>query len=757
MLIISNSENAKNLKWHLLVAIVLLAISILFFHKILSNKMVLDNVHHINNLAFLSYNFKDGIFNHKTFPLWSPYFFSGIPLIAIPEHYIFDMNLIILIIFQDIYLAMNISIIFFFFLAGLGMYFLAYAILESRKAAFLSALIYMFNGFMHSFLISAHINLLESYAMIPFVAIFTLKAIRGKNWILYSILAGLFFSFQVLMGGVIFFFYSAVLFGLLIAFSLVSNPNLKNFGKLALISIVVMLVTFGLSAVKLLPTTEFVSQSSRASAVSYQDYLGYPISLKNSFSVFVSNISYADVSGSIGIVGLILLALGFLSFKKKYFMFSLLLAILGVALATGGPAASFFFKYAPGFSKMRHIERALVLFVFGASVLAGYGASNLFSRLEKKNLGRYINIAFVVILIAIAAELVILQNKPKTTNVIEPGKDIKLLQYMSKDTDYFRVMNLGLREIVGTSGYVYYIQEGIEDAKGGGGIWTKDYVNYLGVAEQLNPSRLWGLINVKYIVSDKQIENPNMEFVGKFNECRTCAVWQAFGPYLYKNREYIEKAYVTDTAILVVGEENAAKDIIYLILNRNPSPGNSVMIQEDSISGYSLNELKRFKAVILARGIDQNSASILKLYYDSGGVILPDIVNGKSSIDENDINNLLKVAKGSHEPANITLFSYNRLAADVSSKRGFLVIGERYAFFPGWKAELNGLNAPILKANNFVSSIYLDKNYENVKFEYKPKSFYNGLFITLSTLALIISYFLFLTYKNWKKSKIKQI
>ncbi len=750
---IFKSESSKNLRWHLLVALVLFAISIIFFYKIISNKNVIDNVHHINNLAFLSYNIKDGIFNQGTFPLWTPYFFSGIPLIAIPEHYIFDLNLILILLFKDIYLAMNLSIILYFFAAGLGMYFLVFTILGNKKSAFISALIYMLNGFMHSFLIPAHINLLESYAIIPFVILFTIKAIRGKNSLAYSILAGIFFSMQILMGGVIFFFYTAVLFGLLLFLHFILDPKLKNIKKLVLIGLIVLIVTLGLSAVKLLPTMEFVKQSSRGSAVNYKEYLGYPISLKNSFNLFVSNIGFNDVSGSIGVAGLILLIFGFASFKKRYFIFSLILIILAILLAVGSPIAKLFFDYMPGFSQMRHIERALVLFEIGASIIIGYGSLNLFSKLERKNLGIYVNVIFMVIVIGVLAELMMLQHKSAIAKVIEP-KDIELLEFMSKDSDRFRTMNLGLKELVGTSGYVYYIQKGIEDAKGGGGIWTDDYINYLAVADQLNPTRLWGLINVKYVVSDRQIESPQLEFAGKFNECKECAVWQAFGPYLYRNKDYVEKTYITDTGVLVVGDGKAARDMVYILLARNTNPGNSVIIQGSSINDYSADDLKKFKAVILARNsIDEGSSALLKSYSNSGGLVLPDIANGKSTIGEADLANLFKKINGSHNHVDISLFSYNKLIADISNKKGFLVLGERYSFFPGWSARLNGIKVPILKANNFISSVYIDGNYEKIAFEYNSRSFYIGLYITLMILLLIIAYFLFLMMRKFKTKK----
>ena len=195
------------LKEHVYI-IILLLLSVVFFYSILSPNRILNNIHYINDMTFLSYNVKDSIFNQKTLHLWTPYFYSGQPLMAIPESYLFDLNFLFILIFRNIYLAMNLAVISYFFLAGLGMYLLIISFKKDSKAAFISALVYMLNGFMHSFIISGHLNILESYALIPFVFLFAYRAVKSEKWLSNSILAGLFFAMMALAGGMIFFIYT---------------------------------------------------------------------------------------------------------------------------------------------------------------------------------------------------------------------------------------------------------------------------------------------------------------------------------------------------------------------------------------------------------------------------------------------------------------------------------------------------------------------------------------------------------------------
>ena len=121
--------------------IALFFLSILFFHGILSSARVLDNIHYINDMAFLSYNVKESVFKYGTLHLWTPYFYSGQPMMAIPESYLFDLNFLYVLLLRNIYLAMNLAVVSYFFLAGLGMYLLVMSLKKEPKIAFISALI----------------------------------------------------------------------------------------------------------------------------------------------------------------------------------------------------------------------------------------------------------------------------------------------------------------------------------------------------------------------------------------------------------------------------------------------------------------------------------------------------------------------------------------------------------------------------------------------------------------------------------------
>ena len=671
--------NLDKFKKHYYILLLLL-ISILFFHKVLVPGKILNNIHYINDLAFENYNLKEAL-GYGTLHLWTPYFYSGIPFMAIPEYYIFDLNFIYILLFRNIYLAMNLALLSYFFIAGLGMYCLVYSIKKESKIAFIAALIYMFSGFFHSFIWSGHLNILAGYALMPFVFLFSYKALTKKEWAFYAIIAGIFLALQILAGSIIFFIYTSLLIGFLFLFNLIRKDFKKVIVKTILVALLIFFICITISSIKLLPSLEFSKMSNRSEGVSKQEFLGYPIEFSNILNIVISNIGFNDRSASVGVIGFILLLFSLKTYKKRIVFFCILVALFAILAASGTFIADLLYK-APGFSQMRHIERALVLFAFSAPILIAFGYSNLTLKLKKYNLfKKYEKIFFIFIILLILTELLLLQNMPLSVKIQKP-EEIPILKHISEDKTVYRTISLVLKEFIGASGYNYNSQFGISTVKGGGGMWINEYIQYLSVAQQYNPSKLWGILNTKYIISDRELDIPNLKFIKKFSGCEGCAVWEAYGPYLYENEEFFPRAYTVDNAALVLG---ADKNIIYsLLLNNNFDPENTVIIAGKDIEEYTLNELNKYKLIVLNKEINQNDLLKLENYADAGGKILPDILNNKNTITNEDIEDVLVDFKGDLSTVEITYYSPNKIELNVKNKKGFLVLSERYAQFHGW-------------------------------------------------------------------------
>jgi uncharacterized membrane protein YfhO len=68
---------------------------------------------------------------------------------------------------------------------------------------------------------------------------------------------------------------------------------------------------------------------------------------------------------------------------------------------------------------------------------------------------------------------------------------------------------------------------------------------------------------------------------------------------------------------------------------------------------------------------------------------------------------------------------------------GWLVVAQ--AWYPGWKARVNGVEKPILRANYAFGAVALEPGASRIELDYEPKSVILGAVITLvSALACAI-------------------
>ena len=741
----------RTIKKHGIYILIILALSLFFFHNLLSTDKIRDNIHYINDITFVSHNFKESVFEYNTLYLWTPYYYSGRPLYAQPEYYFIDLNVIYILLFQNIFLAMNLTLISYLVITGIGMYFLFLHFKPNNQGALIASILYMFNGFAHSFVFPGNLMILEGYALMPFIFLFFSKALKNKNYIFYSTLASLFLALQIFTGGVIFSLYTLLLIGLYALFYLIGKNFKIKFKKTVLVVLIFVVFSFGLSAIKLLPGIEFLSLSNRGTGISYQEYLGNPVQLKDIGATLITNLIQTEsLSVAIGFVGFFLFLFSLTKYKKKRVLFFIIILIFSILMAVKSPLSNIFYQLL-FFNKLRHIERALILAAFSLPILSGFGYLIFLNKVKNciKAI-KYEKIIFIGIILLILVELLFLQRIPQSVDVIKP-KEIPINNYISEDKSTFRTMNLALSALVGQSGYNYLSQLGIGTVKGGGGIWFNDYLEYLSVAQQYNPSRLWGVLNTKYIISDHELRISNLKFVDKFSECKECVAWEAYGPYLYENEEFLPRAYAADNAILVLG---ADKNMIYsLLLNKDFNPKNTVIIAGKNIEEYTLNELNRYKLIVLTKEISQNSLLKLKNYADVGGKILPDIFNNKNTLTNEDIENVLSKFKGNLSAVEISYYSPNKIKLDVDGKKGFLVLSERYAYFLGWESRADGKKLEILKTNNVISAVYLDGNINTITFDYKPKTFKYGAWISAIAITFLMMFFSKKIYKNYKNKK----
>jgi hypothetical protein len=268
-----------------------------------------------------------------------------------------------------------------------------------------------------------------------------------------------------------------------------------------------------------------------------------------------------------------------------------------------------------------------------------------------------------------------------------------------------------------------------------------------------NPAKFWGILNTKFITSTQQINISGFKFIRRFEDCKICfpelEQWnKAWGPYLYENEEFMPRAFIVNNSILIVGEEQSATQTIYsLMLDNGFNPSNTVIIRgKQKISDYNNAELKKYKAIFLTQdSVDQNSGFILKNYVNSGGILLPDLTKNKNNVGEEELQKIWNSFSGSMiaiPNEDIIMHNFDKREIKLNKNyKGFLVLSEKFSVFSGWEVTADGNKRELLNADSMISSIYLDGNENTILFEYKPKPYIIGLYITLTTLILLTIYF----------------
>ena len=710
---------------------------------------------------------KDSIVNYGQFPLWNIYTLAGTPLFAGPQIGVFSLTTLIDLFTPTSYAAVKLSLFIYYLIAGLSMYFLMKGFGLKPKFAFVSALVYMVNGTAAYFIFS-YTFWSAAYAFLPLIILFSKKALESKEWIIYSILAGLLLGFVFLSGAVSGFLYCFMFFSLFIFFNLFGK---KRFKKTILIGLVTTVICVGILAVKALPSKEFVDLTYRSSDFSYDFFLGsgHHMDTGNIGDYLIKKEEQPfptgyDGSGQIGFVALALVLLSIPLFKKKKILFFQLVLIFVIIYMMRSPISWLVWKFVPVFNQQKNLDKALFLYNICAAALAGWGTYFLFKKIKSafKVSKKVINTLFVVLIAVFLIEMGFLNlfavmftgdgfnedaNDGKFGNYYNMKDDIqsnRIMQEMARDDSLFRFKYDHVNEPYGGANS-FNVPLGLQEIYGNGNVYHGEYPILGMVAEQQNKrSKLYGILNLKYLISHEKLDYAGFDLVGEFDPVKDSFYSSkkiSYGPYLYQNNEFLPRAYYVDNSILVIGIKPT--QIIYgLMIDERFNPANSVIVHGgENLNDYSAEELNRYSAIFLTEGI--NNRNVLQKY---SGVVIPNILEGKTSITEDAINEMFdSFTDNDVQTAEISYYSPNKVILNTD-RTGFLVVSEKYAMFPGWKAMVDGKETAIQRADGVISTVYVDAG--TVEFKYAPIKFALGLGIFFIVIVFACSYIIYKKIKE---------
>ncbi|HOM28761.1 MAG TPA: YfhO family protein [Deltaproteobacteria bacterium] len=361
---------------------------------------------------------------HGQVPLWNPHYYCGHPFLANPQTFVFYPSTL-LFVTLPLPWAFNLDVVLHVLVASLGAYALTMRLTSNGAAAAFSALSYGMCGYFMDKIYAGHLTMIHTAALIPWVLLALEKALDSGRWRHYA-LAGLVFGIQILGGEPQNSFYTlffTAVYVVVRGFPGVRKSSARPALGLAARFAAFMAVAFSVAAVQVIPSVEFLGLCDRAEkSYTFATGFSYPPQCLFTFLVpkpqltpiewgeahipFRQLILSWELSGYLGVAGVVLAALGAAMSRGRKGR-AALLAVMGlslvVMLGSYTPLYRVLYGLVPGFATFRIPSRAVVFLVLTLAVFAGMGVDSLMDRTRSRTAGAVVTGAWAVILVLLVA------------------------------------------------------------------------------------------------------------------------------------------------------------------------------------------------------------------------------------------------------------------------------------------------------------------------------------------------------------------
>jgi len=340
-------------------------------------------------------------------PLWNPYSYSGLPLLATFNYGILNpLNMLIALLGKNT--GWSYIVIFQTFGSAISMYFFLKSLKKQTASSLIGAVVYSFGGF--AMVRSQFVNVGYAYVYLPAALMLIEYTSRDKNGNRLAFLSPL--IFLIATAG---HFQSMVYSGVLIASYYVYRIGIKS-KKCNLIFLISVLLSIGMSLIQLLPTIELMNHSVRfeegyIKSVNYgllpgrnlitliaPDFFGNP-----STGNYWGFLNYHETIAYAGVIGIFALMFGILNFRKlKVEKFFIITAIIALCLQFDTPLGKSIYLLKIPFMWTSSAGRVNFVFLLSIPVIV----SGMVDRLHLLSIYEKIRIAFLPIALIVTSGIV---------------------------------------------------------------------------------------------------------------------------------------------------------------------------------------------------------------------------------------------------------------------------------------------------------------------------------------------------------------
>ncbi|OGH04063.1 MAG: hypothetical protein A2W22_00355 [Candidatus Levybacteria bacterium RBG_16_35_11] len=319
-------------------------------------------------------------------PLWNPFSFSGTPLLANYQSGVFSPFNILFFIFPFID-AWSILVLLQPLLAGVFMYLLLRSLLVSKTGSLISAISFMFCGFIVSWM--GYATLGFAILFLP-LSLFAIEKFFTTSKKIYPLILSLSIPLSFFSGH----FQISIYFSFFMISFLIYRTISGRKIKLGIQAFLFVIFGFLLTMPQLLPSIETYLQSGRSGIfqrieiIPWQyittlfapDFFGNPVTRNDWFG------HYAEWNGYIGLIPLILAIYSILNIKKNKTLFLLIVGLFAFFIAYNTPLTNLILYLKVPVLSTSAASRIIVLFSFSFAVLAGIGYDQLLTDFSKKKI-----------------------------------------------------------------------------------------------------------------------------------------------------------------------------------------------------------------------------------------------------------------------------------------------------------------------------------------------------------------------------------
>ena len=772
---------------NIFILILFFALVLLFFHKFLGSQEIFafkDLSRYFYPLRYLMIEqVKDG-----HFPLWNPYIYYGLPLLATLQIGFFYLPTVIYYILP-FDLAFNYYIILHYFLAACFMYLLSRHLKLSWPAGIISSVIFTFSGYLMS--VSNMNTSLTSVVWLPLVFLWFDKFIKErklKNILILSI----FWVFMYLGGEPTIIYMSTLL---MIAWAVFTSKRIYGFLKNIIYLGVSQIIFILIAAVQFIPFAEFAFYSHRVGKISFEMitfeslpirelinfvlpfFFGNPLRAASYSALFLQEIHQNWIlSPYLGIIPIILWGLGLFKREKRTFFFLSGVVVFSILLSFGKFTPLYFilYKVLPGFSLIRYPVKHLFLAAFAISLLGGIGLDAFFdekNRIAKRFLGVLVGFWGVIV----SATFMTWLFRGKIFNYIlslYPKLPPYLVQSLKRNLEFNLYSFIYLTMILLLLIVIFYLmwKQKIKPAIFSTIIIALLIMDYFGANSSLQLPTKTSVIkdrtpNIEIMLKEKGLFR--YHYSGKIYVRTRTLYGESYAQGLEENKDQlaanrllVHNLYDTlgytsmrlrDWLIFNAYIGNQPLKVQHKIWNMvnvkyfaDAEPVHLKGLKFIRKAEYFYGKLYFYRNQnVLPRAFYVSKSKIIKerpkiLEYMAGTRFSPKyevvLEEGQPAYGKNIFR---KVEILDYGPSSIRLF--------VNAPRpGYVFLSDTY--YPGWKVYVDGKGSKILRANYMFRAVKVDEGGHEIRYIYDPLSFKLGAIV--SGLSLLLFGFVFVKYGN---------